>query len=83
MTKIRVTITIKDLGSSFPRDIHLEMNFPTVDDTPNLAKSAMEKALQLTDENAPGADLYAIRANLLPGGAELFRYDLGPSIGRK
>lgn len=83
MTKIRVTITIKDLGSALPRDIQIEMNFPTVDDTPNLAKSALEKALQLTDENTPGAEIYAIRANILPGGSELFRYDLGPSIGRK
>ncbi|MCD9149818.1 hypothetical protein [Pseudophaeobacter flagellatus] len=83
MTKINVTITIKDLASALPHDIHLDMNIPTVDDTPNLAKTAMENALQYVNENAPGADLYAIRANLSPRGVELFRYDLGPSIGRK
>lgn len=83
MTKIRVNITIKDLDSGLPRDISFEMNFPTVDNTPSLAKAAMEKALQFTNKEMPGADLYAIRANLVSNGAELFRYDLGPSIGRK
>lgn len=82
MTTIRLTITIKDMGDTFPRDITMEINVATVYDTPNLALDTLRKALKLIDHNAPGEEIYAIRATLQPKGSELFRYDSGPSIAR-
>ncbi|WP_128151181.1 hypothetical protein [Paenirhodobacter ferrireducens] len=80
MLKVRVTITMKDMERV--RDQQIDMNFPTRDESPELAKVVMQKALEAFDHNAAGADLYAIRAVVIPTGKELFRYDLGPSISR-
>ena len=82
LTTARVTITMKDVGAPLATDIYIDINLPTKDNTPNLAKAILERALQFANENAPGAEIFAIRAVTIPRGVELFRYDLGPQIGR-
>lgn len=81
MTTIRLTITIKDMGTLFRATLRWK-SMSKLDDTPNLALDTLRKALKLIDHNAPGGEIYAIRATLQPKGSELFRYDLGPSIAR-
>ncbi len=83
MKNIRVMFSFKDLSTGMPRDFELGLSFPTLDDTPNLAKVALSECLKIFDQKFPGAELYGIRATLDKTGMELFRYDLGPSIGRE
>lgn len=78
--EIQVKMTIKQGGHI--RDIGFAMPVPQPNPSTQLAKSILTKALEMLDEKAPDAELYAIRARVKGRDVELFRYDVGPSLTR-
>jgi hypothetical protein len=80
LTEVHAVLTIREEDRT--REVGLNMKFPTTQPSPALAKAVLEKVLEAFDEKSPGASLFGIRARVVPHGPELFRYDLGPGMGR-
>lgn len=77
---VRVVISVRQAETI--RDRAVEMRFPTRHVGPQLAKTVLQNALNLVEEQSPGAEVFAIRATVSKTGQEVFRYDLGPTILR-
>lgn len=80
MIDIALVLSIKE--GDRVREVGLNMSFPESEPTPMLAQTSLSRALDEFEKRSPGAELYGIRARIKPNGPELFRYDLGPSVGR-
>ncbi|NNG59789.1 hypothetical protein [Sphingomonas paucimobilis] len=80
MTEVHAVLTFRE--EEHTREAGLNLRFPTTQPSPALAKAVLEKVLEAFDEKSPGAQLYGIRARVVPHGPELFRYDLGPGMNR-
>jgi hypothetical protein len=80
MIEVHAILTIKE--NDVIQEVGLDLTFPTRTPSATLAKSVLQKVLEVFDEKSPGADLFAVRARIKPNGHELFRYDLGPSLPR-
>jgi len=80
MTEVHAVLTFREEERT--REVGLNLRFPTTQPSPALAKAVLEKVLEAFDEKSPGAQLYGIQARVVPHGPELFRYDLGPGMGR-
>lgn len=77
---LRVTITFKEDDRVHNRSI--DISFPQPHANADVARGALINALEAFDRNSPAAELLAMRARVTETGEELFRYDLGPGIGR-
>lgn len=80
MIDIAVVLTIKEEDNV--REVGLKLRFPGLGPSPLLSKAALQKTLEIFDERSPAAEVLGIRARIKPNGPELFRYDLGPGVGR-
>jgi hypothetical protein len=80
-TEIIVRLTIK--RDERLDDVSIKMTLPQPDADAQLARFILGKSLETLDEKEPAAELYAIRAWTKDGRVELFRYDIGPTIGRR
>lgn len=80
MTEIHAVLTFREEERT--REAGLNLRFPTTEPSPALAKAVLDKVLEAFDEKSPGAELFGIRARVVPHGPELFRYDLGPGMVR-
>ena len=78
--EVHVKLTIRE--DEHLQDIAMNMTLPQSQPDPQLAKFILTKALEELDKKSPGAELFAMRAWSKSNGTELFRYDVGPSIGR-
>lgn len=78
--EIQVILTIKDDDRT--QDVVINMTFPQPRANSQLARAVLTKAIELFEQRSPQAELLAIRAWTKSNKAELFRYDLGPTIGR-
>jgi hypothetical protein len=77
---VHVKLTVRE--DSVLHDISLNMTFPQPRPDVQLAKAVLAKALEMLEEKSPAAELFAIRAWQKANGAELFRYDVGPTLPR-
>jgi hypothetical protein len=80
MTEVHAVLTFHE--DERTREAGLNLRFPTKQPSAALAKAVLEKVLEAFNKSSPGAELYGIRARVLPNGPELFRYDLGPGMSR-
>lgn len=79
---IRVLVTLSIKESDTIRDQTVRITVPGSRPTPKLAMLALENALAICNDKAPGAPIYAIRAIVENTKQELFRYDLAASLPR-
>jgi hypothetical protein len=80
MTDILVTASVREADNIHDRQI--KMSFPTRTPGASLAKSVLERCLEVLNDKAPTSEIIAIRARVLPNGPELFRYEIGPTLER-
>lgn len=78
--EIHVLLTIRE--NDVTQDVGLDMTFPQPSMDSQLARAVLAKAIEIFEQKSPAAELFAIRAWTKRNRAELFRYDIGPSLGR-